>query len=267
MCSRRHFERDGTGLSVCDYGGAGVPLVLLHGLAGHGGEWADTARAQVSHARVLAPDGRGHGSSERFPRDVSRQSHVDDVAFLIEQFELGPVVLVGHSLGGVTAMLVAAERPDLLKGLVVVEAGPAEGTVESILDVEEYLSVWPTPFDSRDAAERFFGGPSLRARRWADGLEQRDDGLWPMFDREVIGRTLRSAVGRDCWDKWNEIRSPALVVRAEQGTLPAAEAAEMLGGNLAAELVVISGAGHDLHLDRPGEWNRALAAFLDALRD
>jgi len=102
-------------------------MLLLHGLGGHVGEWADTADGMKDRARVVAFDARGHGRSERRPEDVSREAHVADVAFVIEQLELGPVVVVGQSLGGVTALLVAAEHPELVRaGNGVVEPADAE---------------------------------------------------------------------------------------------------------------------------------------------
>lgn len=119
MASWRCMERDGVRLACLDFGGAGTPVLLLHGLAGHAGEWAETAQWLTRRARVLALDTRGHGRSERNPSDVSRAAHIHDVAFVVERLGLGPVVLVGQSLGGQTALLVAAAQPDLVRALVV----------------------------------------------------------------------------------------------------------------------------------------------------
>lgn len=123
----RWHSRDAGGvhLACADFGGDGPTLVLLHGLAGCAEEWAETALALTREYRVLAPDQRGHGRSERRPQDVSRGAYVTDVAMWIEQFEAAPAVLVGQSLGGHTALLLAARRPDLVSALVVVEATPA----------------------------------------------------------------------------------------------------------------------------------------------
>lgn len=66
--------------------------MFLHGLAGHADEWSKTASWLIEHHRVLAPDARGHGNSERLPDDVSPDAQVADVAFIIEELALGPVV-------------------------------------------------------------------------------------------------------------------------------------------------------------------------------
>src|SRR4051794_3419557 len=127
MASEFVFERAGVRLAGLDFGGEGPPVLLLHGLAGYAGEWAETAGWLTERCRVVALDARGHGRSERFPADVSRAAHVADAAFAIERLALAPVVAVGQSLGGQTALLLAAERPDLVRGLVVADASPHGG--------------------------------------------------------------------------------------------------------------------------------------------
>ena len=265
MRPRQHLERDGVGLAYLDYGGDGPAVLLLHGLAGQAGEWAETADWLSKRARVLALDARGHGGSERRPRDLTWRAHVADVAFVVERLNVGSVVLIGQSLGGQTALQTAAERPDLVRGLVLADAGPAEGTDAAVAEVERALASWPVPFASRRAAIDFFGPGSLAAEAWADGLEERGGGWWPSFDLEVITRTLREATAQAYWEQWEAIRCPTLVVRAGHGILSPAEAKEM-GERLAqARIVELADAEHDLHLDRPDDWRRELSAFLDEL--
>ena len=100
---------------------------------------------------------------------------------MIEQLNLGPVILIGQSLGGNLAFLVAARRPDLVHGLVVAEASP-EADPEGIAaeGMRRWLEGWPTPFPSREAAMDFLNGTSLYASAWADGLEHRSGGWWPV---------------------------------------------------------------------------------------
>jgi pimeloyl-ACP methyl ester carboxylesterase len=256
---RRQLERGGVRLACRDFGGVGSPVVLLHGLAGHAGEWDETAHWLSAGHRVLALDARGHGRSERLPADVSRAAHVADVAHVVEQMGLAPVALVGQSLGGHTALLVAAEHPDLVRALVVAEASPAQRGDAAVAELGAALASWPLPFPTRAAAVEFFGGAA-----WADGLEQRGDGWWPRFDPQTMERTLREAVSRSYWREWERIECPVLVVRAGNGTLPAAEAEAMAERLPRARLLEIPDAGHDLHLDRPTEWRTALGGFLGA---
>ena len=241
-------------------------MLLLHGLAGYGGEWDQTGAWLAGRYRVAAPDARGHGSSDRHPADVSRQAHVADAVATIKERELAPAVVVGQSLGGITAMLLAARHPDLVRALVVIEASPAGGDPDldtAVAEVAASLRRWPVPFASRNAAIEFFGGEhSPGAEVWADGLEQREDGLWPRFDVDVLARTLHEAVARDHWTEWEQIRCPTLVVRGGQGTLDTGTAQQMLQRLPRARLADIPEAGHDLHLDRAEDWRTVLEAFL-----
>lgn len=264
--------RNGVRLAHIDFGGDEPPVVLLHGLAGHAGEWAETAGWLRGRARVLAPDARGHGRSERAPSDVSRAAHIADVAWLIRRLDVSPVVLVGQSLGGHAALLVAAEHPELVRGLVVADASPAGGDGDEPGEVERFaaevggsLGRWPVPFPSREATVEFFGGPSLHATAWAAGLERRDDGWYPQFEVGVMVRTLRAAMDRAYWPEWERIRCPTLVVRAGRGVIPADDARAMVARLPHAQLVELPEAEHDLHLDRPVEWRETLIGFLDGL--
>jgi pimeloyl-ACP methyl ester carboxylesterase len=214
---------------------------------------------------VLALDARGHGRSERAPLDVSPDARAADVCFQIERLSCGPVVLVGQSLGGQTALLVAAERPELVRGLVLVDAGPEGDGEAAVTEVEEALAGWPLPFASRQAAVEFFDGPSLAAELWADGLEQRSDGWHPRFQLDVMSRMLREATSRSYWEEWERIGCPALVVRAGEGVLADAEVEEMTARRPNARVVTVDGAEHDLHLDRPDQWRRVMSKFLDEL--
>jgi pimeloyl-ACP methyl ester carboxylesterase len=271
MASELVFERDGVRLAGMDFGGEGPSVLLLHGLAGYAGEWADTASWLSERARVVTLDARGHGNSERFPADVSRAAHVADAAFAVERLELAPIVVVGQSLGGLTALLLAAERPDLVQALVMVEARPHGGGEDADADAAhvaamgEALRRWPVPFPSRDAAVEHFGGPSLTGNAWADGLERRDDGWWPRFDVDVMMHTLAEADSRSYWQQWESIACPVLVVRGGDGSLPREDAEAMVSRARDARLADVPGAEHDLHLDHPAEWREALTAFLDSL--
>jgi pimeloyl-ACP methyl ester carboxylesterase len=251
-------------LKALDFGGSGLAILLLHGLAGTASEWEETAASLTASHRVVALDQRGHGRSERRPADVSRVAFVADAVAAIEQLKLAPVVLIGQSLGGHTALLVAAERPDLVRALVVAEASPAEAEAGSAAKIESLLSAWPVPFASRAEAQAFFGGDTLAGRAWARSLEEGEGGLVPGFDTDVMVAAIAAATGA-YWDVWVSIQAPTLVVRAEKGDLAEDEAEAMVRTLPAAQLVSIAGAGHDVHLDAPEAWREVVQDFLAGL--
>jgi pimeloyl-ACP methyl ester carboxylesterase len=262
---RRHeATRDGTRLSAVDYGGSGAAVMLLHGLAGHAREWDSTAAWLARSHRVVAVEARAHGRSERAPADVSQAAFVLDAAFWIERLELAPAAVVGQSLGGLTALLLAAARPDLIAGLVVAEATPARDP-DGVDVVQRWFAAWPLPFPSKREALTFFGGDTLRSRAWCDGLERRADGLRPAFEPAVLLDALGRANGREHWDAWARIRCPTLVVRAADG-VPAAGTGRMAGMLPGTTVIEISDAGHDVHLDQPERWRESVQDFLASLR-
>ncbi len=224
------LTRADTRLACVEFGGRGVSALLLHGLAGHALEWTGTAAHLVPRYRVLALDLRGHGCSERHPEDVSQHAHVADVAFVIEQLALGPVVLVGHSLGGVTALLVAAVHPELVRALVIADASPGRRAATRRCGCEAQTRAFaPVP-----------------AKPWIA-----DDRRRPRYDLEVMVRTLRDANRRDYWDAWERICCPTLVVRASNGMIPSSHLHAMRERLPSVRLVELDDVPHNLHLERP----------------
>jgi pimeloyl-ACP methyl ester carboxylesterase len=255
--------RGGARLCCLERRGPGPAVVLLHGLAGYAEEWAETASWLSEHFRVVAVEQRGHGRSERSPADVTPEAFGADVEMWIERLGLAPAVVVGQSFGGLVAFLLAGRRPELVRGLVVVEASPTADP-DAPETVGRWLASWPAPFASRQDAVSYFGGDTGWSRAWAGGLEQRDGGLWPAFEPEVMLAALAGASERSWWNDWARIQCPALVAYGEQGGLrnETRRMVEKLTGARAAE---IADAGHDLHLEQPARWRETLEAFLDAL--
>lgn len=266
---RFQIDRDGVRIAGVDFGGEGPPTLLLHGLAGHAGEWRQTASWLTQTHRVVAVDSRGAGRSERSPRDVSLAAHAADAAAVADALDLAGLAVVGQSFGGQVAMTLAAARPDLVRALVVAEASPEGGWSDAGIDgrvdeVERWLASWPVPFASRSVALEFFGGPSLFATAWSDGLEERADGLHPGFDRAVMTRTLRDACRHAYWDLWERLTMPVLVVTGGRGQLSPDQGEALAARAPDGRHTAIADAGHDLHLDAPAEWRAALERFLTA---
>jgi pimeloyl-ACP methyl ester carboxylesterase len=188
---------------------------------------------------------------------VTRADHVRDALTLVRHLGLAPVTLIGQSLGGHTAMLLASAHPDAVEALVMIEAGPAGGEPDLPDVIGRWLDSWPTPFNSRAQAGQFLGHEA-----WARGLEERADGLHPRFDRATIVDTTAELATHTYWSEWSGVRCPTLVVRGTSGTMRATEAADMLRHRPTTRLAVVEGAGHDVHLDRPEQLHTVIASFL-----
>ncbi|XP_057605195.1 protein ABHD11 isoform X4 [Hippopotamus amphibius kiboko] len=108
------------------------PLVFLHGLFGCKANFNSVAKAlaQQTGRRVLTVDARNHGDSPHSP-DMSYEAMSQDLQDLLPQLGLVPCVLIGHSMGGRTAMLLALQRPELVERLIAVDISPVESTSSS----------------------------------------------------------------------------------------------------------------------------------------
>jgi pimeloyl-ACP methyl ester carboxylesterase len=170
----------GARLRCLDYGGAGPPVLLLHGLCGEAGEWAGTAARLRRRFRVLALDQRGHGASDHTPGEYAREAYVADVVAAIEQLGLAPVVLVGQSMGGLNAYLVASRRRDLVGALVVVEA-QASVNPDGARATRDWLRTLPVPFADAGAARAFMQEAGFPGETWRELLEERAEGFGNSF--------------------------------------------------------------------------------------
>ena len=98
------------------------PFLLVHGWTCHLGQWSLLARALRRRHRVVAVDLRGHGRSDAPPGDYTMESFADDLTWLIRRLRLPRPVVVGHSMGGVIALRLAADHPRALRAIVMLDA-------------------------------------------------------------------------------------------------------------------------------------------------
>ncbi|XP_042544019.1 protein ABHD11 isoform X1 [Dipodomys spectabilis] len=114
-------------------------VVFLHGLFGSKTNFSSIAKAVAGQTgrRVLTVDARNHGDSPHSP-DVSYEAMSQDLQDLLPQLGLVPSILIGHSMGGKTAMLMALQRPDLVERLIAVDISPAPTT--SVSDFKAYMT-------------------------------------------------------------------------------------------------------------------------------
>ena len=251
---------DGVEICYVVVHGAEPAVVILHGLAGSGRELISTAQA-LSGRKVVLVDQRGHGLSTRLPPDTSREAFVRDVVAVIDREASIPVHLVGHSMGAHTSMLTAAARPDLIRTLVLLEGGEGSGTRQEHAALDTYFRSWPVPFADRAAAAAFLGdGPLQRA--WIADLEEREDGLHPRFDPEVMIASI-TPVAVPRWQEWSRVPAPTLVVYADGGMFTEEQMDRFVERGSDVTRVDLAKGSHDAHLDAFEQWITALSSFLN----
>jgi len=139
---------NGVSIHVEDQGAGSPTLVTLHYWGGAARTWDAVIAALPSRYRTVAPDLRGWGRSQAFDPDItvtfSLEDFAEDVLTVVSALELKDYVLVGHSMGGKVAQLIASRRPTGLAGLVLV--APAPPTPLNI--PQEALAAMATAYDS-----------------------------------------------------------------------------------------------------------------------
>ncbi|MGH6942978.1 MAG: alpha/beta fold hydrolase, partial [Geminicoccaceae bacterium] len=110
-------------LAHVDFGEAGPPIVILHGLLGSARNWSTIAKRLAPAHRVIAVDLRNHGASP-WADEVGYEAMADDVRALLARLGLDAPAVVGHSMGGKVAMRLALAHPERVGRLVVVDIAP-----------------------------------------------------------------------------------------------------------------------------------------------
>lgn len=99
--------------------GAGVPLMMVHGMTDSGACWQSWAEQFVPHYDVVLVDARGHGLSDTPAANYAPHDHATDIRAVIEQLDLERPFLLGHSMGGMTVFVCACLFPELLRGVIL----------------------------------------------------------------------------------------------------------------------------------------------------
>jgi len=114
-------EANGINIHYLRTGGVKPPLVLLHGLMGSGACWSPLARSLEAGYDVVMPDARGHGNSSAPLHGYRYEDHASDVIELIRGLGLAAPILLGHSMGGMTAAVVASRVSSMIRGVILAD--------------------------------------------------------------------------------------------------------------------------------------------------
>ncbi|MBP0452147.1 MULTISPECIES: alpha/beta fold hydrolase [unclassified Kitasatospora] len=252
---RAELSIDGRRLSYLDFGGTGRPLVALHGHLSEGATFARLAEALGPEWRLIAPDQRGQGESDR-TADYSREGYLADLEALLDHLQLDRVVLLGHSLGAVNAYQFAARHPGRVSALVNAEGPAALGLDGS--NPFGFLLNLPYDAPTRDA---LVAGLGPAAPYFSDRLRENADGTWrlPFHPREMY--ESEDQVHGDHWADWTATTCPALLVHGTKGVIPAEQVRAMVErrpGTTSAEL----DADHLVYTTAPDAFATAVREFL-----
>ncbi|GAA4619602.1 alpha/beta hydrolase [Actinoallomurus vinaceus] len=246
-------------LSYRDFGGTGRPLLALHGHLYEGETWGALAEALAPDWRVIAPDQRGHGDSDR-ASSYTRDDYVADAIALLDHLGLDQVVALGHSGGGITAYQLAARHPERVSAIVNVE-----GPVCDLDDGPSALSfVLSMPYTA-PSKEELLASIGPLAPMLGDKLRATADGGWrlPFHPQDTVDS--ESATRGDHWADWTASTCPALFVLGRNSqVIPLDEGREIVAKRPNTHLAELD-TDHFVHTADPEGFALAVKGFLATL--
>ncbi len=240
------------------------PVILAHGLFGSGKNLGGLARRLGQTRHVISVEMRNHGDSFHDP-DHSYRALAKDLAGIVLAHG-GTADIVGHSMGGKSAMMLALTRPELVRKLVVMDIAPYaySHSQTELIDAMEALDLnglrLRSEADARLAAN--IDEPGVRAFL-LQSLDLKSDPPRWKYNLPVLRDQMPEVIGWPSDAPKGSFDGPALVLAGADSAYcrePQAEA--MLAHFPQAKFRFFSGAGHWLHADRPAEVAEAVAGFL-----
>lgn len=248
-------------------------LIFLHGLMGYGQNWRTLAKEFEADFTILLFDQRGHGKSFHPQSGYSPENYADDLKKILDELGWKKIFLVGHSMGGRNALNFAYRFPEYVERLVIEDIGP-ESDPAGEASIREMLESVPVPFAKKEEARIFFQNDFARLYKGAEN--PRSIGLFLYsnlggdtgniswrFSYPGILESVRLGRASDRWHEVKALAMPTLIIRGEKSRdLSQSVYEEMLDCNSNLRGVVIDGAGHWAHADKPVEVAAALKEFL-----
>lgn len=282
--TENHFQsHDGLSLYYRSYGSGAHVVLCLPGLTRNSKDFHELATHLAPGYRVVCPDLRGRGQSDWDPvwHHYVPGTYIDDAWQLVEQLDFTSLVIIGTSLGGLMAMVMASQRPQQVTAIVLNDIGPEVDPVgyERVLasaDSQFTATSWPEAIQLcrqahaatfPDKPEDFWEGFTRQTYRESDDGRpefEMDPNVFRVFTDAVPERIARAPV--DLWDAFRAVSMPCLVLRGELSDFLSREIMErMVAVKPGLAQVLIPKRGHAPLLDEV-ESVTAIDWFLELLR-
>jgi 2-succinyl-6-hydroxy-2,4-cyclohexadiene-1-carboxylate synthase len=251
--------------------GTGDPLLVLHGFTGSARNWQTLMTQLQDDYRLIAPDIIGHGQSAK-PADIQRYQ-IEHVAAEIMALVTEPVHLLGYSMGGRLALTIAVHHPDKVRSLILESAAPGLQTsterdarrtwdyaladrieregIRAFVDYWETLALW----DSQRQLE-----PAVRDRLRQQRLQNSPRGLANSL------RGMGTGVMPPLWDALPHLTLPVRLLVGEYDEKYVALNQRMAQVIPRSDLIVVAGAGHTVHLERPDDYAKLVRQLLQTIQ-
>ncbi len=237
--------------------GDGKPLIILHGFLGMSDNWKSIGNRYAEEGyQVHLVDQRNHGKSF-WSEDFSYRLMAEDLQRYVDHHHLDSIIVLGHSMGGKTAMLFAGSHPQKVEKLLVADIAPKYYPPHHQIIINALTSIPRDTLESRVQADEILGrqleDPGLRQfllknLHWAekDRLDFRFNLDVLQFKLEAIGEALPAEINYE---------KPTMFLRGDRSDYITEEDLELIHSHFtAAQLETIDKAGHWLHAENPGQF-------------
>lgn len=260
-----YLELDSSRVHYEVRGDDGPWILLLHGGLVDMASMADLASRLAANARVITIDLRGYGSSTAKDDDVSLEASAKDVGQLLDHLGADSAVVVGFSVGGMIAQLVALDLADRVTGVVLMSTG-CKATPEQMETFQRRAQRIQTDGLAVERNEHV-------RRAFSPEWVNRNPGAFRVYanrvldnDPRVVAATMRSIAEFDVAGRLAHVTVPALLLAGELDAGFGPTAAEQTARCMHnATVRVIRGAGHTLHLERPEAISAHIQDFVGAV--
>lgn len=241
--------------------GEGEPLVLIHGLGSSTQDWELQVAYFSKFYKVITFDVRGHGRSDKPAGPYSIAQFGADAIGLVQGLGVGPVHVVGISMGGAIGFQMTVDAQELVKSLVIVNFTPelimkGFGERANLLLRKMIVRVLGMRKMGQVLAERLFTKPEH------EEIRTQFSDRWASNDTRAYLNSLNALVGWSVTERLGEIECPVLVVASDEDYTPVAVKEKFIPKIKNAELVVVPDARHAVTVEWPDVFNEILHGFL-----
>jgi pimeloyl-ACP methyl ester carboxylesterase len=246
-------------------GDGGTPLLFLHGVGGGHAAWARQLDQFAGRGyRAAAWDAPGYGASPPVEPYGCEQVARALLELIARKFDGGPVVLVGHSMGGFIAQEAYALQPSAVRALVLAFTSPAFGRSEGEFQ-REFVRQRTAPLDEGKSMADIAAAlmPGMRGSRAAPGSLDLAERIMGGVPAQTYRRAVQMLTTFDRRAQLPSIGVPTLLVAGEDDRVAPAAVMERMAQKIpGAEYVCLDGCGHLGPIEQPAEFNRVLGDFL-----
>jgi esterase len=245
-----------------EWGNKGSAIVLIHSMGMDGHSMDQLCEVLQKNHRILSLTILGHGDSEVPASPTPLPEHAEIMRSCVKQLGYTPYILVGHSIGGMMGMILAAEHPKEVKGLILIDIAPFDFNAPRTGRVTR-----PPPPERMTLAEaktylkeRFPGFTPYYVENRIKYAFQSDRGVLKI---KPTGDSIRSGMNLDLWPYVERIKIPTLLLVGGEGSVVSSEAYERMKKTVPGiETATIPGTGHMIPQDKPEEFEKYILNFI-----